>query len=365
MLTHGCNLACVYCYEKVKSGRRISFETAKQAIINGFQRCSDGEELEISFHGGEPFLAFELLRDICEWVWSQTWPAPYICFATTNGTLVHGHIQDWVASNRKRLHLGLSLDGTRDMHNLNRSRSFDLIDMNFFLVNWPNQPLKMTVSDISLPFLADGIAFLHHNGFRIHANFAFGMDWSDEDRIDELTRQLTSLIQFYLDNPQFEPCNFLAMPIETINPQDSNITKWCGAGTEMLAVDVDGKEYPCQMFLPMVNGKDILAGRPVDWTDTSSLSDDTCRDCIISKICPTCYGMNLMERNNPRLRDPYLCALTKVRAVACSCFQAQLLSRNSSAIETPDQAAVVLRKIQAIEAIQSDKALRKILSRVG
>ena len=237
--------------------------------------------------------------------------------------------------------------------------------MDFFFVNWPDQPLKMTVSDISLPFLADGIAFLHHKGFRINANFAFGMDWSNEDKIDELTRQLTSLIQFYLDNPQFEPCNFLAMPIEAIKTQDSSITKWCGAGTEMVAVDVDGKEYPCQMFLPMVNGKDIRSGRPVDWSDTSSLFDDACRDCVISAICPTCYGMNLMERNNPGLRDPYLCALTKVRAVACSYFQAQLLVRNHPAIDTPDQAAVVLRKVRAIEAIQSNTALRKIFVSVG
>ena len=360
MLTHDCNLACVYCYERAKSGKRISLETAKQAIIKGFSRCSDDEELDISFHGGEPFLAFDMLQDICEWVWSQTWSAPYICFATTNGTLVHGNITDWVTRNRKRLYLGLSLDGTRDMHNLNRSGSFDLIDIDFFLANWPDQPLKMTVSDMSLPFLAEGIAFLHHKGFRINANFAFGMDWSDEGKIDGLTRQLTSLIQFYLDNPQYEPCEFLAMHIEAINTQSTSMAKWCGTGTEMVAVDVDGKEYPCQMFLPMVNGKDILEGRPVDWCDASSLSDDGCRECIISPICPTCYGMNLMERHDPRLRDQYLCALTKVRAVACSYFQAQLLARNSAVIETPDEAAAVLRKLRAIEAIQSNTALRKI-----
>ncbi len=360
MLTHDCNLACVYCYEKVKSGRQISLETAKQAIAKSFSLCPSGEELEISFHGGEPFLAFDLLRNICEWVWSQAWPVPYICFTTTNGTLVHGNIRDWVACNRKRLHLGLSLDGTREMHNLNRSGSFDLIDIDFFLANWPDQPLKMTVSDISLPFLADGIAFLHHKGFRIHANFAFGMDWSDEYKIDELTRQLKSLIQFYLQNPQYEPCEFLAMHIEAINSQSNSIAKWCGAGTEMVAVDVDGKEYPCQMFLPMVAGKDIMDGRPVDWSNTSSLSDDACQECIISTICPTCYGMNLMARHDPGLRDPYLCALTKVRAVACSYFQAQLLGRNSTVIDTPDKAAAVLRKLRAIEAIQSNIALRKI-----
>ena len=152
MLTHDCNLACVYCYEKVKSGRQISLETAKQAIAKSFSLCPSGEELEISFHGGEPFLAFDLLRNICEWVWSQAWPVPYICFTTTNGTLVHGNIRDWVACNRKRLHLGLSLDGTREMHNLNRSGSFDLIDIDFFLANWPDQPLKMTVSDILIAF---------------------------------------------------------------------------------------------------------------------------------------------------------------------------------------------------------------------
>jgi uncharacterized protein len=361
MLTHECNLACVYCYEKVKSRRRISLETAKEAISKAFSRCSDGEELEISFHGGEPLLAFDLLRDVCEYVWSQTWPIPYICFATTNGTLVHGEIRDWVGCNRKRFYLGLSLDGTREMHNLNRSGSFDLIDIDFFSANWPDQALKMTVSDTSLPFLADGIAFLHQKAFRINANFAFGMDWSDPYKVVELARQLKSLIQFYLHNPQYEPCTILNMPIEAIRVGASTIGKWCGAGTEMVAVDVDGKEYPCQMFLPMVNGKDILDGRPIDWNNISTLADDGCGECIISRICPTCYGMNVMERHDPRLRDPYLCALTKVRAIACSYLQAQLLGRNPKVIDTPEEAAAVLRKVHAIEAIQSNIALRKSL----
>ncbi len=56
---------------------------------------------------------------------------PYICFATTNGTLIKDEIKEWIEQNSERFWLGLSVDGTKAMHNLNRSNSYDQIDTNF------------------------------------------------------------------------------------------------------------------------------------------------------------------------------------------------------------------------------------------
>lgn len=332
----------------------MPLEVAQQAITKYFANTSLDDEVEIHFHGGEPFIAGELLQQVCEWTWAQTWQVPFICFATTNGTLISGAIKAWAEKNRKRLYLGLSLDGTREMHNLNRSNSFDLIDTDYFLKNWPDQPVKMTVSENSLYHLAEGMTYLHMRGFQIMSNFSYGTDWSAHKNIDELTRQLHKLVDFYLEHPEYAPCEFLDMPIELINSTATVPSKWCGVGTDMVAVDVDGKEYPCHLFLPLASGRDIQADLSIDWNDAVALQDARCQNCVITKICPTCYGANMIENRHPALRDPNLCVLTKVRALASSYFQASLLTKPQTPVpENMGDAATAFEKIRAIDAIQA------------
>ena len=100
-MTEQCNLKCIYCYEHIKRDKVLPFEVAKDAIISTFKRAREEnvEYVEILFHGGEPFLAFDMIKKICEWLWSREWSCKYICFATTNGTLVHGEIKEWLLKN--------------------------------------------------------------------------------------------------------------------------------------------------------------------------------------------------------------------------------------------------------------------------
>lgn len=109
-----------------QSGIKSTFERAKKEQI---------DYVEILFHGGEPFIAFQRIKDICEWLWAQEWPTKYICYATTNGTLIHNEVKEWLMKNKERFIVGLSLDGTREMHNRNRSNSYDKIDIPFFIEN--------------------------------------------------------------------------------------------------------------------------------------------------------------------------------------------------------------------------------------
>jgi len=65
-------------------------------------------------------------------------------------------MKNWFTANNDLFVLGLSLDGTRNTHNHNRSNSFDDIDIDFFLKTYPNQGVKMTLSEYSLPQLTEG-----------------------------------------------------------------------------------------------------------------------------------------------------------------------------------------------------------------
>jgi radical SAM protein with 4Fe4S-binding SPASM domain len=215
----------------------------------------------------------------------------------------------------------------------------------------------MTVSKHTLPMLATGIKFLHSLGFQIEGNLAYGLDWSDRYNVSLLSKQLDELISFYIDNPNLLPCGMLSMDIQRVSPHSVPIKKWCGVGTDMVAVDVDGRDYPCHLFEPLSLGQHARTMAEMDFADSSSLKDTRCSECVLLPICPTCYGINLLKNGNPAIREKALCTLTKVRALACSKMQALKLKLPChSAVEDVEIATTQLRIIRAIKTIQTSIA---------
>lgn len=326
---------------------------AKSAIERHFRDSNSFDELQIEFFGGEPFIQFELIQTICDWVLSKSWAKRYLFFATTNGTLIHGKIQDWVYKHKECFSLALSLDGLPEMHNHNRSGSFDKIDCRFFANTWPKQPVKMTVSRHTLPLLAQGVEFLHNMGFKVDGNLAQGIDWSDAANITLVADQLDKLVSFYVNHPEIEPSGFLSMDIQRAT-QSVPIIKWCGVGTEMVAVGIDGQEYPCHIFQPLSLGNKARTSAQISFTDFTSLQDERCANCVLLPICPTCYGISYLLTGNPAIRDKALCTLTKVRALACSKMHAlKLQATPVTNIKDEEEAAHQLQTIRAIKTIQS------------
>lgn len=324
VVTQNCNLSCSYCYESNKADRKIPLSLAVDIVTKYLSNETDAyDECVIDLFGGEPFLNFSLIKQICEYVWSNNWNKPYLFATTTNGTLVHGQIQEWLYQNRERFSVTLSLDGTREMHDINRSNSYSRIDLPFFRNTWPNSSVKMTLSEETLPNLAEGVIFLHSLGFSIENNLAYGVNWSDPRNIELLERELKKLAEFYIMNSEIQPCSLMNMKIGFA--WDSGTTnKWCGVGTHMIAFDVDGQSYPCHAFMPIsCGGEKALRSKSLVFEDADRLLDPMCSGCVIHPICPTCYGSNYLMRDNIAKRDEALCRLTKVRALACSFLEAK------------------------------------------
>ena len=63
-LTENCNLACVYCYEHNRNGRTMNLDTAKAVLYQAFAAMQYDDLLTIDFFGGEPFLEFDLMKEI-------------------------------------------------------------------------------------------------------------------------------------------------------------------------------------------------------------------------------------------------------------------------------------------------------------
>lgn len=358
VVTHQCNLNCVYCYEAHKSNKSMPLEVAKKVVASEFDfvaRSEQFQELVIDFLGGEPLIQFDLLKEVAEWIWSAPRPVPYLLFSTTNGTLLDQRMKQWFRLHKEQHYLSLSLDGTPDMHNANRGHSSERIDLDFFQENWPDQPVKMTVSCETISSLAEGIVYLQEKGFKVGAGLGHGMPWDDES-VSEYGRQLRKLAEYYLAHAQVPPVSLLDLPIEqALRSRTAMQKKYCGTGTHMATYDVDGTVYPCHLFMPLVLGaakSDDL--RAIAFQENATVTDRRCAGCVLGEICPTCYGFNYKLTGDVALRDQVMCRLFKEQALATCWYQTQLLKRKR---KSESLALAEVRKAKACVIIMEQLSL--------
>ena len=358
-------MACVYCYEHRKDLQILPVETAKDFLLREAQNLDGFDEFEVDFHGGEPMLAFPQIKEIAEWIWSRSWPKPYICYATTNGTLVHGDIKEWFRKNAKRFVLGLSLDGTKAQHDANRSGSYDKIDFAFFREMWPFQSVKATVSPLSIHDFAAGIRNIFDLGFSYSINLAYGMQWTD-DLLPAYRRELQKVADFYLKRPELEPPALLAHVVSRIGanasrpPSERENRKWCGTGTGMVCIGPNGKVYPCQAFMPSSKVADGDAvPTTFDFHDDGNFNDPACVNCMLDSACPSCYGNNYTRTGTLYTRDKTLCKFRKVEAVAESYLFGMMLQEPDKypviAKMKPSEKLAVARGVKIIQETLADQ----------
>ena len=353
-LTNSCNLNCVYCYEGNKDGRTMSFSTAKDIIIREMESSSAFDMICIDFMGGEPFLEFSLMKEIFSFLKAGNWPKKWFCFATTNGTLVHGDIQRWLLDNRDFMEALLSLDGTRRMQNINRSDSYDSIDIDFFRRTCPY--VKMTVSNQTLPYLSDGIIDMHERGLHVSANLGYGIDWDNSENLNIFANQLKILCDYYLLHPDIEPSTILDLGIEVINPFVAETTiKYCGVGTQMTAYDVDGIDYPCHTLAPLTLGdKKASEARKLEIKNIieKCLLDKKCAECPVLSICPTCYGINFEQTGNIYHKDDGYCKMLKVQFLANAYFKYQNYLLGNYRDISPEEEYRLLNNIKLVQTLR-------------
>ena len=127
--TEKCNFRCTYCYEDFKSGRM------NPAVVDGIKnlltyRFPSLDFLEISWFGGEPLLACDIVEDISRFIISnQSKKLTYSANMTTNGFFLSARR----ASQLTQIGINtyqISLDGPRHIHNRSRyapAGTFDTI----------------------------------------------------------------------------------------------------------------------------------------------------------------------------------------------------------------------------------------------
>lgn len=352
IVTQDCQLSCRYCYQVGKNkSQRMTFPIAKRAIdfILSNEAIFKEEGVIWDFIGGEPFLEIDLLDQICDYIKVQLfklnhhWFNNYRFNITTNGINYHSDkVQDFIAKNLSHLSIGITIDGTKHKHDLNRiwktggveRGSYDDVIKNIplWITQFPYDGTKVTISSQDIPFVCESVLHLFSIGIhQVNINCVFENVWNVGDDL-LFEKQLIELADAIIDGKFYEEyaCSFFSETIgKPLNPKTEN-ENWCGAG-RMLAIDAAGNFYPCLRFAsyslrekkPIIIGN-VYSGidknklRPFLTLDRTTQSPQKCIDCEVASGCAWCQGENYdaAETNTVYQRSTAICLMHKARVRA-------------------------------------------------
>lgn len=328
ILTNHCNLNCTYCYVRRDEIRSIPMETAKAAIREMAETHPPQEwRCMVAFMGGEPLAEFDKLRSLCEWMWAAYPDHDIRVHSPTNGTLITDEVRRFMTENRGRVSFGLSYDGEW-AQNVNRSDSDAMINPRMFRDLWPEQLFKMTVTEESVPTLAQSIITMHENGYRLGANPACGEPpWSMEN-VREFGRQMLLLAEYYARHPEVTPVDMLDVDLRLVPYYREPMRPTCGIGNDYVTVDTDGGVYPCHMFSSLAltqEQKERAAAFCMG--ERRDFDVPACKDCILRLVCPRCYGMSFLRTGDPFAVDINMCRLFRQQVKGACSYQIKRMAQ--------------------------------------
>ena len=340
IVTKDCQLACKYCYLVGKNAKeRLPWGIAKKAIdyILGHEDEFTEESVIWDFIGGEPFLEIDLIDKICDYIKTEMFRLNHHWFNnfrfnfSTNGINYDTpKVQQFIKKNHRHLSIGITIDGTREKHDLNRiwktkdgfspkpedeKGSYDDVVRNIPLwrEQFPFDGTKVTISSADIKYIKDSVLHLYSLGIHeVNINVVFEDVWKegDDKRFEEQLIQLADAIidgEYYTDYT----CSFFSEHLG--KPMDKKLqnNNWCGAG-RMLAVDAAGNFYPCTRFAQyslrdkkawiignVHDGIDKNKLRPFLTLDRCTQSNQECIDCEVAEGCAWCQGENYDAAETP------------------------------------------------------------------
>jgi uncharacterized protein len=319
IFTEQCNLRCNYCFEIEKGPRVMAPALAKTLIDRELSEANGFSEYQIDLAGGEPFLHFDEIREIVDYVTenAKKWDKKVWFFICTNLTLLDEPMKSWLRDRREGVALGTSLDGTRESHDRYRGGSYDAVVRNlpFYHELYPKQGVKMTLAPDTLGSLYQGIRNIESLGLNVSANVVYEPVWgdlSDKRRcLSTFAGQLDLLVEHYAAHPLLEVPNLLSLPIRLLVKERDPEQSWCGSGKTMRAYDTDGRKLPCHRFSRFCTGK-IYDGPGSVGPRVST----PCDDCVLAVACPTCPGYNWQIHGHPDSRTSHHCEFIKLQLLA-------------------------------------------------
>lgn len=312
------------------------------------------------FIGGEPFLEIDLIDNICDYIKTELYRRNHHWFNSfrfsfsTNGINYHTQrVQDFIKKNSNHISIGITIDGNRQKHDLNRiwknsgkeRGSYDDVVRNIplWLRQFPEGATKVTISFADIPYIKESVLHLYSLGIHeVNINVVFEDVWKDGDDV-LFENQLIELADAIIDGGYYTDyaCSFyseyIGKPMDKVNDNQN----WCGSG-RMLAIDAAGNFYPCTRFAAysLRSKKPIIIGNVTDGIDQNKLrpfltldrltqSPQKCIDCEVASGCAWCQGENYDAADTDTVyqRSTAICKMHKARVRANNYYWNKLFNK--------------------------------------
>ena len=335
-LTHRCNLSCDYCYAGKKFKRDMSEATARRAVDFALEKCAPGQELELSFFGGEPFLCFDVMKSVTRYLrmTERGNGTSARLSITTNGTVLAQAMLDFLRE--EDVSLCISIDGPAHVHNKHRrfrngrgSFSHVLKNLRASLRQISAVQVNAVYDAESLALLPEIVTFLSEIGApAIHLNMNIYSRWKDAS-FEKFQDAYMAIARYYVK------CYLSGQEI-AVNLIDSKMVLFlkggysfydrCGMGDSEWGVAPSGNIYPCERFIGEDNNTSLCLGNVHTGFDVASRCavvehrgnrNQECKTCTFRKYCMNwCGCTNYFMTGHTDLADAALCASERAAVLA-------------------------------------------------
>lgn len=275
-VAHDCNLKCKYCFASqgnFKGDRSMmSLETGKKALEFLAKNSGKRRNLEVDFFGGEPFMNFQVVKDLVAYgrELEKNCNKNFRFTITTNGVLLDDEKMAFINENMENV--VLSLDGRKPVNDemrltISGEGSYDVIlpkiKRMVELRGEKDYYVRGTFTSKNTDFGKDAMEF-HKNGFKkISIEPVVAPDKMDyalkKEHMSDVLKEYEDFSRDYIKLKREDP-DFMFFHFMIDLEQGPCVIKravGCGAGSEYVAITPEGDIYPCHQF---VGEKDFLLG---------------------------------------------------------------------------------------------------------
>ncbi|MBW9152746.1 thioether cross-link-forming SCIFF peptide maturase [Clostridium estertheticum] len=354
-IIHDCNLRCKYCFadegEYHGARKAMSVEVGKKSIDFVLEKSGPRKNIEIDLFGGEPLMAFEMIKEIVKYarVQEKIYKKSIRFTMTTNATLFNDEIMKYMDENMGNI--VLSIDGRKAVNDKVRvkvdgSGSYDNI--------LPKIKKMVDMRDKSKQYYVRGTFTRENTDFfediKHMADLGFeeisiepvvlppehNLSLREEDLpviFEQYDKLYADMLKRYKDGTSFK---FYHFNIDLKGgPCVYKRIAGCGAGHEYVAITPDGDIYPCHQF---VGNKDFLIGdiytgitnkkMVKEFKEAHIYNKPTCTECWAKFYCSGgCQANNFNFNGDMHIPYEIGCKMQKKRIECAIALKAQTMNK--------------------------------------
>jgi uncharacterized protein len=335
-VTEFCNMGCGYCYFGDKVAKNKMPRDVGHKIVDLVFQAPGQHMRRLNFFGGEPMAAWDRIQDMVMYAKTKELATklPFAWGITTNMTLLEESQIPFFRETRGSVHC--SIDGIPEImdelrpHKNKNIKAADWIreKVKIALKITPQDTARITVTPHSVSKLFQNVAYCFSLGFQKTAPVpVFEAGWTEKDW-GVLDQQMGLVCKWYIANIKQGASPYVKFIADSLTALKEPKQKrhFCGAGRNMIAVDMLGRITPCHRF-SATHKHDMVSGNilePDTWSfgtdykdflvDVRTLKEnDQCRSCDARPICSSgCPSVNFEASGDLKLNTPEQCRFTKM-----------------------------------------------------